>query len=287
MLGLLELHHRNVDLRENHAVSVLFQVLAGMDDHVYFLHRSVIQEGAEQDVCHVLEVFLSGDEGCLPENFVEVPAGFNLNGQRVKDQDQSFGILKDHFLSLGGSAFEPFQVVEVQVCDFVEVLRENVTLDGGVVLCDNLNARLSRLSETLLPDPCGKQVQQGFSLFGGRQGVNHGHTLFPAVKVVLLDEFLIVLVGDVPQNVSDEVVCCLSEESLQSGSECVLVDAVRNDQSLGSSSTLQGRIDGAFVVTDEDILLDQLFLSDVPVEVARHHVVLDVLVVFVIRCCDA
>lgn len=188
--------------------------------------------------------------------------------------------------TLGGSALEPFQVVEVQVCDLVEVLGEDGALDAGVVLSDNFNAGLSCLPENLLPDPCGKKVQQGFSFFGSRQRVDHGHALFSAVQVVLFDELLIVLVCDVPQNVSDEGVGGLSKESLESRGEGVLVHAVRDDQNFCRPSTLQGRINGAFVVTDQDVLFNQLLLADVPVEVARHHVVLDVLVVLVVGCRD-
>lgn len=84
---------------------------------------------------------------------MEVSAGFNLNGQRVEDQDQPFGVLKDDFLPLGGSALESFDVVEVQVGDLVEVLGQDVALDGGVVLGYDFNAGLSCLSETLFSDP--------------------------------------------------------------------------------------------------------------------------------------
>ena len=63
-----------------------------------------------------------------------------------------------------------------------------------------------------------------------------------------------------------------------------MVDRVGNDKSLCGSSAFEGCMDGAFVVANENIFLYKSFLSDVPVEVAGDHVVLDlsfvVLVVF-------
>ena len=63
-----------------------------------------------------------------------------------------------------------------------------------------------------------------------------------------------------------------------------MVDRVGNDKSLCGSSALEGCMDGAFIVTDKNVFFNESFLSDVPVEVAGDHIVLDfsfvVLVVF-------
>lgn len=58
--------------------------------------------------------------------------------------------------------------------------------------------------------------------------------------------------------------------------------AVGNDQSLSCPSALQGCVDSAFVIADENVLLDESFLAQVPVEVARNHVVLDTVIVLVL-----
>lgn len=45
--------------------------------------------------------------------------------------------------------------------------------------------------------------------------MDHSHALFPVFQVVLPDKFLIVPVSNVFQDISDEIVRSLGEESLQ------------------------------------------------------------------------
>lgn len=84
------------------------------------------------------------------------------------------------------------------------------------------------------------------------------------------------------ENISDEAVCGFSEESLESVAEKILPAAVGNDQSLCCPSALQSCINGSLVIANKDVLLHESFLAQVPVEIARNHVVLDAVIVLIL-----
>lgn len=75
------------------------------------------------------------------------------------------------------------------------------------------------------------------------------------------------------EDISDETVGGLSEKCFESVAEKCLVDAVSDDEGLGGASTFESGVYGAFVISNENVLLHQALLSLIPVEISRNHVI--------------
>ena len=75
------------------------------------------------------------------------------------------------------------------------------------------------------------------------------------------------------QDISDETVGSFSEKCFESVAEQCLIDAVSDDKGLGGASAFESGVNGAFVVPNKNVLLDQTLLTLIPVEISRNHVV--------------
>lgn len=95
-----KLHNRDVNLLKDNTVAILFKIFGRMNDHINFFHRGFKQEVTEQQVSYHLEVFFSGDESCLSDNFVEILAWIYLNAQGVENQNQSFCVFEHCLLAM-------------------------------------------------------------------------------------------------------------------------------------------------------------------------------------------
>lgn len=113
--------------------------------------------------------------------------------------------------------------------------------------------------------------------------MNHSDTFLPTLQIVLLYQLFIVSVSNIFQDVCYEVICCFGEEGLESRVESVLVETVCNNQGFGSSTAFKCCVNSAFVVSDQNVVLNQSLLADVPVEVSWDHVVLYALVLLIVR----
>ena len=80
--------------------------------------------------------------------------------------------------------------------------------------------------------------------------------------------------SDVSQDISDELLCRLSEESLEGLLEQPLVDTVGDDECLCIPPCLKSCINRALIVANQDVLLDDPFPSTVPVLVDSYHLLL-------------
>lgn len=61
-----------------------------------------------------------------------------------------------------------------------------------------------------------------------------------------------------------------------------MVNRIGDDEGLSCSTALQGCVDGALIVTDENVLFDDAFFALIPVEVSGNHAVLNVAFVVLI-----
>ena len=115
--------------------------------------------------------------------------------------------------------------------------------------------------------------------------MNHRHTLLPTVQIILPNQFLIVPVSDILEYISNEVISSLRKKGLQCRVKSILVRTVGNNQSLSRSATFQRGINCSLIIADQNVVLDQSLLADVPVEVTGYHVVFHALTLFVVRIC--
>lgn len=93
-----------------------------MNDHVNFFHGGFVKVSTEQQISDHFKVFFSGDESSLSNDFVEVLRWLDVDCQRIKNKDQSFGVFEDGLLTSGSPALKVLQVIVVKVSNFVEVL---------------------------------------------------------------------------------------------------------------------------------------------------------------------
>jgi hypothetical protein len=61
-----------------------------------------------------------------------------------------------------------------------------------------------------------------------------------------------------------------------------LVNRIGDDEGFSCSAALQGCVDGALIVTDENVLFDDAFFALIPVEVSGDHAVLNIALVVLI-----
>jgi len=113
--------------------------------------------------------------------------------------------------------------------------------------------------------------------------MNHSDTFLPTLQIVLLNQLFIVSISNIFQDVCDEIVCCFGEEGLESRVESVLVKTVGDNQGFGCSATFECCVNSAFVVSNQNVVLNQSLLADVPVEVSWDHVVFYALVLLIVR----
>ena len=80
--------------------------------------------------------------------------------------------------------------------------------------------------------------------------------------------------SDMLEHISDEFLSSFSKECLKCLFEQSLIDTVGNDQRLSVSPALKSRINGTFVVANENVLLYNSFSSTIPVLVHSYCLLL-------------
>ena len=81
------------------------------------------------------------------------------------------------------------------------------------------------------------------------------------------------------EDICDEIVSCFCEESFESIIEKILVNTICDDKGFSCSTTFQSCIYSTFIVSYQNVLLDNLFLSNIPVEIPRNHIVFNIIIV--------
>lgn len=164
----------------------------------------------------------------------------------------------------------------------VEIFSKNAADDGCIALGNHFTIIFNISFLGFSSQSAGKQFQQICPSVAAGKGKDQRNAFFPLVEVVFFDELKGILVRDVLEDISDEAVCSFGEESLESVAEKVLTAAVSNDQSLSCPSALQSCINGSLVIANKDVLFHESFLAQVPVEIARYHVVLNAVIVLIL-----